>query len=114
MTEVIYKVLDIRECQIISKATYFVPYGRTGQVDLQFQTVVTAVCLNLTDDTRKRFEFYPKSFKDSYSSVLSDSAVYLGYTGDYDLLVPGDLFTIKSTTKWPEVCIVTEEECYND
>lgn len=110
MTEAVYKVLDIRECQTISKATYWVPYGRTGQIDLEYQHFIVAICINIADGTRKRFEFYPKRFVGN--STLGTA--YLGYSGDYTLLVPGDLFEIKSTSKWPEVCIVTEERNYED
>lgn len=108
MTETIYKVIDIRECQTISKATYWVPYGRTGQVDLEQQHLIVAICISIADGTRKRFEFSPKQF------VGNRTLPYVGYSGDYDLLVPGDLFVVKSTPKWPEVCIVTEEDNYEN
>lgn len=108
MTEAVYKVLDIRECQTISKATYWVPYGRTGQINLEQQHLIVAICISIADGTRKRFEFSPKRLVENLT--LS----YVGYSGDHALLVPGDLFVVRSTSKWPEVCIVTEECNYED
>lgn len=99
-----YKVLEIREYQSTSKGSFHNSYGGTGgSIGLNQRRIVVAICENEETHERERFEFY-KGYEDK---VLRETC-YFGYSGDYDLLIAGDRFEIKETSKYKQVRIIAK------
>ena len=79
-----YKVLDVRE---IMKTRHYV--------------IVIAYDVNFKE--RRRFAFYKHS-----EECFGNEVRHWGYTGDYDVLVPGDMFVIEQTPTGENVKIIEE------
>ncbi len=99
-----YKVLDIREYEDVTVNSSAVSYGSNQKVRTDKRVIVVAICLNLDTNKRERMEFYP-----AYIDTFLGNTNYYGYKGDYNLLVPGDIFQITETSNYDCVNIVTEE-----
>lgn len=98
-----YKVLDVREIVTTSGgSTSSGVYGGSGSfgVNSRQYTVVIA-----EDENHKRRRF---EFKAGYTSEFLGETNYYGYSGNYDLLVPGDYFVIEKTSTYPVVKLVEE------
>lgn len=80
-----YKVLDVRE--YITEEKYHIH-------------VVIASDINTHE--RKRFEF----FKGRETNGLGGTRLFYGNSGDYDLLVPGDLFTIEKEHGYDKIVLI--------
>ncbi len=100
-----YRVLDIREYQDTTVTSYGGSYGTNQKVRTDKRVIVVAICLNLDTNKRERMEFYP-----AYSDAFLGTTHYYGYKGDYQLLVPGDVFQITNNSDYDYVSIVTEDE----
>ena len=97
-----YKVLDVREKDSITGGSYRQNYGSsTGTIENHSKSYVVVICLN--EDTGKRERI---SFSSAREEKFLGSTHYMGYTGDYDLLIPGDRFEIKKTSKYEHVNII--------
>lgn len=93
-----YKVLDVREIVTIQGgSTSNGVYGGSGSYSVN-STQYTVVIAEDEEHKRKRFEF-----KAGYTSKFLGKTSYYGYSGDYELLVPGDHFEIEETATYPNV-----------
>ena len=93
-----YKVLDVREIVIISGgSTSKGVYGGSDSFGVESTEYVVVIAED-KNKHRKRFEF-----KAGYKSQFLGETCYYGYTGDYNLLVPGDYFEIEETSTYPRV-----------
>lgn len=100
-----YRALDVRE--VISISTGRVSneiYGHGGSLDLQTRTNFVVIAENIETKDRKRFSFYSP-----YKSEFLGEPMYCGHTGDYQVLVPGDLFEVEDTNTWTHVQLITKE-----
>ena len=96
-----YKVLAVREYISIGSGSYRTGYGGGGGSLSVGTTHYTAViCQDLSTNKRERFDFYY-----GYQDEFLGNTRYYGYRGDYELLVPGDLFEIKETSTYNTVVI---------
>lgn len=97
-----YKVLDVREQVSITGGSYRQNYGSTsGTIENCSRSYVVVICLNEETGKRERI-----SFSSAYEERCLGSTYYMGYTGDYDLLIPGDRFEIKKTSTYEHVNII--------
>lgn len=98
-----FKVLDIREHKynIARSCGTGSSYSSTVSVQSETHHEFVAICKELETGIRKRFVF-SKGYK---SKGYSGEYYYYGYQGDYDLLIVGDIFEIKSTSTYDEVII---------
>ena len=97
-----YKVLDVRENTLISGGSYRQNYGSTsGTIENHSRRYVVVICLNEETGKRERIVF-----SSAYEEKILWTTYYIGYTGDYDLLIPGDRFEIKKTSKYEHVNII--------
>ena len=88
-----YKVLDVREREV--------PF--TKQYNTHLENSSHTVYVIIAEDTKKhrcRFVMY-----DKYIERIAGEVCYLGYTGDFDLIVKGDWIEIEQTDTWPNVAI---------
>jgi hypothetical protein len=99
-----YKVLDVREIVTINGgSTSNGIYGGSGSYSVN-STHYTVVIAEDEQGERTRFTFYPAS-----KEVFLGQTLHYGTAGDYDLLVPGDLFELKlEVDTWPEVKLIKE------
>lgn len=103
-----YKALDVRE---VSKCTAGRVnneiYGHGGSLTIKETTyvvVIAEVVIPESESTgRVRFEFCP-----SYKEKFLNEMRYYGYEGEYQFLIPGDKFEIKTTNTWPVVKLIKE------
>lgn len=95
-----YKVLDVREIVTISGgSTRNGYYGGPGSFTPD-STKYTVVIAEDEEHKRKRFEF-----RAGYTSEFLGKTCYYGYSGDYNLLVPGDYFEIEETSTYSNVIL---------
>lgn len=93
-----YKVLDVREIVTISGgSTSSGVYGGSGSFGVNSREY-TVVIAEDEEHKRKRFEF-----KARYTSKFLGKTEYYGYSGEYNLLVPGDYFEVEETSTYPIV-----------
>ncbi len=97
--KVTYKVLDVREYDSIDEASWRKGFGDSGYVRFDKKHIV-AVIAEDSKGNRERFEFY----KGTEFNALGDSH-YIGYSGLYGMLVPGDTFTLTDTDTYTKVTI---------
>lgn len=105
--KIIYKVLDVREYDKIEEVNWRKGFGNGGYVRVCANHIV-AVLAEDSKGNRERFEFY----KGQEFNALGDSH-YTGYCGLYDMLVPGDTFTVEQTSTYQKVTLMNvnwEEE----
>lgn len=97
-----YKVLEVREFNSISKCSFNRDCDKTsGSVNVTQRHIIAVVCKNEETNKRERFEFYK-----GYEWKMFKETCYVGYSGDYELLVAGDRFEIKNTPTYKQVLIV--------
>lgn len=89
-----FKVLDVRESTNLENSR-----------DCQVVVIATEIGSSI----RKRFVFNPPR---SYRAL--NNCTYLGYVGDWNLLIPGDYFIIEKTNDWDNVRIICEEDINNE
>ena len=100
-----YKVLDVREYESVTNGNYRNSYGGGGgNVNLSSKHYIVAICINIETNKRVRHTFY-----EGYEDKFLGKNVYYGYTGDFNLIVPGDLIEIKETSTYKRVEILMEE-----
>lgn len=85
-----FKVLDVRES-----------INLENSIDSQ----VVVIATEIGSSVRKRFVFNPPR---SYRAL--NNTTYLGYVGDWNVLIPGDYFIIEKTDDWDIVRIICEED----
>ena len=85
-----FKVLDVRESTSLENS-----------IDSQ----VVVIAAEIGSGIRKRFVFNPPR---SYRAL--DNVAYVGYVGDWNMLIPSDYFVIEETSDWDKVRIICEEE----
>lgn len=96
-----YKVLDVREYKSIGSGNYRAGYGEGGgRLSVETTHITAVIYQDLSTNERKRFDFY-YGYKDTFLGETK----YYGYRGDYDLLVPGDLFEIKETSTYDTIVV---------
>lgn len=94
----IYKALDIRELTRVGSGSVSNggSYCSSSSVRIDAEGYVVCIAKDLNTNARVRFEFKPAS-KDTYQG----KTYYSGYIGDYELLVPGDVFEIEEDKVYP-------------
>lgn len=90
-----YKVLDIREVHTCTK-------GSLLRVTITMDKKIGIIVIAEDMDTKKRerFHFYKGEERNN---------LYMGYKGDFDILIRGDIFTIEppAVHDYPNVVILT-------
>lgn len=89
-----FKVLDVRESISLENSIY---------------SQVVIIATEIGSAIRRRFVFNPPKFDRALSTVT-----YWGYTGDWNVLIPGDYFIIEKTDSWKNVRIICEEDINNE
>lgn len=89
-----FKVLDVRESTSLENS-----------IDSQVVVIATEIGSSI----RKRSVFNPPR---SRRALLNPT--YIGYVGDWNLLIPGDYFIIEKTDDWDNVRIICEEDINNE
>lgn len=89
-----FKVLDVRESINLENSR---------------DSKIVVIAAEIGSAIRKRFVFTPPS---SYRAL--NNCTYLGYVGDWDILIPGDYFVIEKTDDWDNVRIICEEDINNE
>lgn len=84
-----YKVLDVREHIKIGKVQFANGLNHLEVASISQTLHVVVIAEELATGRRVRFDFYP-----SYSFEFGGTVRYGGYSGPYDVLVPGDLFSV--------------------
>ena len=108
MKSKMYKVLDVREIVNVSGGSYSrEAYGSGGSLNVG-SSCTTVVIAENEEGKRRRFNFYPASKEFSFGKVY-----YYGTTGDYDYLVPGDMFELEEDGTWPNVKLLTHNKFKN-
>lgn len=99
-----YRALDVRECRVLENVEYRKPYGAggTGSVCVPHQLRVIVIAQKDNDKARVRFEFVQ-----AYEYQFLGETRYTGYIGDWNLIVPGDYFTIQETDTYDKVTILS-------
>ena len=98
-----YKVLDVREYNCANNVTYSHGCGGMGgNVNVKETHYIVAICVNLETNKRVRFSFY-----EGYKSEFLGKYIYYGYTGDFNLIVPGDMIEVKETSTYKRVEIIS-------
>lgn len=95
-----YKALDVREYTKIGKVQVFKGYASHLHVLVPQHLRVVVIAKDVETSKRKRFEFFPK-----YEFELGGKTHYGGYTGNYELIVPGDYFEVEQTEDCPHVSV---------
>ena len=97
-----FKVLDVREYQIVGKAEYFKSHNNCngGAVHVPQHSRIIVIAQDAVNNERVRFEFLAP-----YSYQFGDKRYYGGYQGDWNMLIPGDYFLLRKTDAQPEVVI---------
>ncbi len=98
MEETRYKVLDVREHTAVGNGLLISSEDNGGTIHLPQSQHVVVIALNLLTYKRVRFEFF-----EPFKVTFDNKTQYHGYTGDYNVLIPGDYFCIRETDLWPEV-----------
>lgn len=99
-----YKALDVREYKIVGKVEYYKPYGSASSASVhvpQHQRVIV-IAENIETKKRVRLEFL-----EAYEYNFLDKVRYHGYTGDWQFIVPGDIFVVEETSTFDNVLILT-------
>lgn len=100
-----YRVLDVREViEISSGRVSNHTYGGSNSMSINTRRKVVIIAED-ENKQRKRFHFY-----DGYKDTFLGKTSYYGYEGDFDLLVPGDLFEIEKTSTWDTVTLIEQED----
>ena len=101
-----YKVLDIREIiTIYGGSTSNGVYGGSGSFNVKSKQYIIVIAENVQEHKRKRFEFC-----EAYKSEFLGETCYYGYTGEFNILIPGDYFEIEETSSWPKVKLLKRIE----
>lgn len=101
----IYKALDIREViKLSGGSSTNHSYGGSNSISLDSKQYIVCIAKHLETGDRIRFEFRPAE-KDTFMG----KTYYNGYTGDYHLLVPGDIFEIEHTPTYLHLAILDVE-----
>ncbi|MBQ8806616.1 MAG: hypothetical protein IJZ68_09260 [Bacteroidaceae bacterium] len=98
-----FKVLSVREYDKIEEVKFSSGIGGgNGYVNMKKThfVVVVAVTIGPGMQARKRIAFCP-----AHTYEFLGRTVYEGYAGDYELLVPGDIFEIQETKTFKKVVI---------
>jgi hypothetical protein len=90
-----YKVLDIREYDSIDSGR--LGYG-THSISIDRVHHIIAICEDTETGERSRFDFSPGDKFDWFGDTK-----YSGYTGDFAVIVPGDIIELKKTDTYTEV-----------
>ena len=87
-----YKVLDVRESIKIGEVKYYAGWdGKQGQVNIpQFHQIIVIAKDN---DTGKRTRFV----------FCKNNTIY---EGEYELLIPGDVFTIEESSTYHKIITI--------
>lgn len=102
MYDKIYKVLEVREYNSILKGSFHKDYGGSGgSMAMPQRRIVVAICEDEETRERKRFEFC-----NGHEEIFLGEKRYFGYSGEYELLISGDRFTIKETRTYDRVDII--------
>ncbi len=101
-----YKALDVREIVVTTDACLWYSESCNNtrgaiRIDELVQIVVIAEDEN---KQRKRFHFFR-----GHQEQVFGRTHYHGYRGDYDILVPGDMFEIVDTDTYTTVNILQED-----
>lgn len=85
-----YMALDVREYNKIGKVQFNKnSYGNGGDVTVPQTLHVVVIARNLTTGERERFDFFP-----SYTFEMGGKEYYGGFRGNYELIIPGDVFEV--------------------
>ena len=94
-----YKVLDVREYFVDLKG-----YLHTNSdCNINGRHIFAIICKDEETGERRRFHFF-----EGYTREFLKEESYYGYSGDYNLLVPGDRFKIIQTDTYKKVKILTD------
>lgn len=100
------KTLSVREYDKLDEVTYSNGCGgNSGRIQIKKTHYVVIVAADTETKQRKRI-----AFSEAHASELFGRTIYEGYTGDYQLLVPGDIFEIQETHTFRKVVIVQPAE----
>ena len=97
-----YKVLDVREIVKVSGSSYSrEAYGSGGSLNIK-NSVTTVVIAEDEKKERCRFTFCPATKEEFLGETM-----HYGTKGDYDILIPGDMFEIeREVDTWPYVKLI--------
>ena len=97
-----YKALDVREHVKFGKAQWFHGYGgKGGEISVPQTLHVVVIAEETETHQRVRFDFIP-----AYKFKFGDKTHYGGFTGRYDMIVPGDYFNLRETETHVEVVLI--------
>lgn len=100
------KVLSVREYDKLDEVTYSNSCGgNSGRIQVKKTHYVVVVAVNTKTKIRKRI-----AFSEAHTSEFLGCTMYEGYAGDYQLLVPGDIFEIQETQTFRKVVITQPAE----
>jgi hypothetical protein len=95
-----FKALDVRECiDITSLRGIDSGYGTRICIDKREYIVVIAE--RVWNNERCRFELYS-----GYQDTFLNKNKYYGYQGQWNMIVPGDVFEIEETNTYDKVTIL--------
>lgn len=90
-----YKVLDVREIFTVHGGSITKEfYGGHSSYSVDSTQYVVVIAED-EEHKRKRFEF-----RAGYTTEFLDETRYYGYSGDFNLLVPGDYFEVEKTSTY--------------
>lgn len=85
-----YMALDVREYTKIGKTQFNKNcYGNGGDVTVPQTVHVVVIARNLETGQRERFDFFP-----AYTLEIGGKEYYGGFKGNYELIIPGDIFEV--------------------
>lgn len=101
MKTTLYKALDVREYVVPVDATFTKDCGGiSGKVFCKNVLTVVIIAQDMSTDKRVRIECEPVKYHEGFTNPY-----YTGYDGDYQLIVPGDVFEVQETNKAPRINI---------
>ena len=100
----VYEALDVREYKVIGKTEYSKSYGCSGSGGVYVPQHLRVIVIARDDHSKKRVRF---EFLEAYKYEFLDKTHYCGYTGDWNLIIPGDYFTIEETNTFDNVRIIS-------
>lgn len=103
-----FEVLSVREYDKIENVKFSSGIGvSSGFVSMKNTHYVVVIAVSIEPGERQRKRF---AFSKAHSSEFMGRTMYEGYAGDFELLVPGDVFEIQETATFRKVVITQPTE----
>lgn len=95
-----FKALDVRECIDITSLRG-TESGYSTRITMNKRAYVIVIAERVGNNERCRFELY-----EGYQDTFLGTNKYYGYQGQWNMIVPGDVFEIEETNTYDRVTIL--------